>query len=249
MPTSNFTTTTNPHLVYLATFLAHMVPNISTSEALSPTAFLAVCIVSAVLSCALSGRYKIVTIVFAGVSGGSVHLVSLPCYSILRCTRALSSLALSIMLHPSLTGRRILLAVLTILVSIPTVFICVISPRIPVTQNSSCLTFLQYFVHPLLRFCTASTGSFGLVVSIGLLLNPPAKSWANVFERLWVSDGMGWGSSQEKGLTAAWAFFAFIGIVNDWALRRWFGEDPDEVRQFLSFLVPVVPDYIHLEVG
>lgn len=151
------------------------------------------------------------------------------------------------MLHPSLTGRRILLVVLTILVSIPTVFICIISPHIPVTQNNACLTFLPYLVHPILRFCTASTGSFGLVVSIALLLKPPAKSWANVFERLWVSDGVGWGTSQEKGLTAAWAFFTFVGIVEDWALRRWFGEDPDEVCQFFLFLVPVVPDYIHLQ--
>ena len=151
------------------------------------------------------------------------------------------------MLHPSLTGRRILLSVLTILVSIPTGFICIISPRIAATQNNACLNFLQYLVHPLLRFCTASTGSFGLVVSIALLLKPPATSWANVFERLWVSDGVGWGTSQEKGLTAGWAFFAFIGIVGDWALKRWFGEDPDEVRQFLLLLVPVVPDCIHLQ--
>ena len=43
------------------------------------------------------------------------------------------------------------------------------------------------------------------------------------------------------------AFFAFIGIVGDWALKRWFGEDPDEVRQFLLLLVPVVPDCIHLQ--
>ncbi|KAF8735053.1 hypothetical protein AX14_002814 [Amanita brunnescens Koide BX004] len=215
--------------VHLATFLALMVPNISTSESLSPTAFLAVCIMSAVLSCALSGRYKIVTIVFAGISGG-----------------ALSSLALSVMLHPSLTGRRILLVILTILVSIPTVFICTILPRILVTESNTCLAYLQHLVRPLLRFCTASTGSFGLLVSIALLLKPPAKSWANVFERLWVSDGVGWGTSQEKGLTAAWAFFTFFGIVGDWALRSWFGEDPDEKwDDYLSSYVESLPFSSH----
>ncbi|KAF8325349.1 hypothetical protein F5887DRAFT_1085593 [Amanita rubescens] len=197
--------------VHLATFLALMVPNISTSPPLSSTAFLVVCIISAVLSCALSGRYRIATIVFAGISGG-----------------ALTSLALSVMLHPPLTGRRVLLVILTILIGIPTIFVCIVSPHISMTQNNAFLVHLPYLVHPLLRFCTASTGSFGLVLSIALLLKPPAASWANVWDRLWVSNGVGWGTSQEKGLTAAWTFFTCLGIVEDWALRRWLGEDPDE---------------------
>ncbi|SRR6266550_41285 len=79
-----FETTANPQLVHLATFLALMVPNISISAPLSPTAFLVVCILSAVLSCALCGRYRIATIVFASISGGLVLLVFLP-YTVLRC--------------------------------------------------------------------------------------------------------------------------------------------------------------------
>jgi hypothetical protein len=152
-------------------------------------------------------------------------------------TSALTSLALSVMLHPPLTGRRVLLVILTILIAIPTIFVCIVSPHISMTQNNAFLVHLPYLVHPLLRFCTASAGSFGLVLSIALLLKPPAASWANVWDRLWVSNGVGWGSSQEKGLTAAWTFFTCLGIVEDWALRRWLGEDPDEVKQFLLFLL------------
>jgi hypothetical protein len=75
-------------------------------------------------------------------------------------------------------------------------------------------------------------GAFGLVLSIALLSKPPVSGWANVWERLWVKNGdpNDWGTSKEKGLSAAWAVFWVVGIVVDWALRRWVGECPDEVR-------------------
>lgn len=84
--------------------------------------------------------------------------------------------------------------------------------------------------HCAVRFAAASTGAFGLVVSIALLAKIPA--WANVWERLWVAeDPTGtWGTSQEKGLSGGFCLFLAAGIACDWLLKRQFGECPDEVR-------------------
>lgn len=81
--------------------------------------------------------------------------------------------------------------------------------------------------HSAVRFATASTGSFGLVLSIALLSHIP--SWANVWERLWATDGLTWGTSKEKGLSAGFCLFLCAGMASDWLLRRTFGECPDEV--------------------
>jgi len=85
-------------------------------------------------------------------------------------------------------------------------------------------------LRPVLRVCTGATGSFGLVVAIALLLKPQVDAWANVWERLWLKDGTTWGSSKEKGLSAAFGLFMAAGIAADWALKRWIGECPDEAR-------------------
>lgn len=45
-----------------------------------------------------------------------------------------------------------------------------------------------------------------------------------------MNDGDSWGTSQEKGLNAAFCVFTIIGIGTDWLLRRRLGECPDEVR-------------------
>ncbi|EKM51474.1 uncharacterized protein PHACADRAFT_261616 [Phanerochaete carnosa HHB-10118-sp] len=77
-----------------------------------------------------------------------------------------------------------------------------------------------------LRFANASTGSFGLVLSIAILVRNTA--WGNVWERLWVSDGDGWGTSQEKGLSAAYSLLFCAGAACDWLLHVKLGENPDE---------------------
>jgi hypothetical protein len=84
------------------------------------------------------------------------------------------------------------------------------------------------FLHPVLRICTASTGAFGVIVAVSLLIKPQEQGWANAWERLWMSDGE-WGSGKEQGLSAAWAIFFVAGMAADWALKRWIGECPDEV--------------------
>jgi len=129
----------------------------------------------------------------------------------------LMALALCIITHPALQSRIILSAIFLPLFTV-LVLIAGIIPRITYTV-----------MHPILRICTASTGSFGVIGAISLLLKPQEHGWANAWERLWISDGE-WGSSKERGLSAAWAVFFVAGMATDWALHRWIGECPDEVR-------------------
>lgn len=56
------------------------------------------------------------------------------------------------------------------------------------------------------------------------------SSWADIWERLWISDGENWGTSAEHGLTAAFWLFTAIGCAADFLLSRTFGGNPDEVR-------------------
>lgn len=133
------------------------------------------------------------------------------------CISALASLALSVIIHPSLTPRVVLTAIFTSLLTL-LVFFFYFVPK-----------FHSWLLHPTLRFCTSSNGAFGLVLSVSLLLQPRIDAWANVWERLWVQDGDNWGTSKEKGLSAAFCAFLAVGIAVDWALRRWLGECPDEV--------------------
>lgn len=104
--------------------------------------------------------------------------------------------------------------------------------------------------HPFLRVCTASTGAFGVVSSIALLLSPKQEGWSNAWERLFLrssplADQYGvvslpgtaggggrvvWGGGQEEGLSTAFVIFMLAGIAGDWAFRRWIGGCPDQVR-------------------
>ncbi|KAL0564897.1 hypothetical protein V5O48_017139 [Marasmius crinis-equi] len=124
------------------------------------------------------------------------------------------SLALSVITHPSLLSRLIFLAITT-----PILLLFTLLPLIK-------------FQHGALRFALASTGSFGLITSIALLSSlkgGEADITAGVWwYHLFVKDGLGWGSSKEKGLCAAYCLFLLVGSVTDWALRRKFGECPDE---------------------
>ncbi|KAJ7040825.1 hypothetical protein C8F04DRAFT_1082291 [Mycena alexandri] len=179
--------------VHLSTFLSLMVPDISTSSPLNSKSFLAVWILSSVITTFLGGRWKYAALSLVGISGGTLF-----------------ALAVSVMIHPSLLARVIITAVIA-----PTLTLFVLLP-IPRVQHSA------------VRFATASTGAFGLTMSIALLAHIPA--WANVWERLWVpADLTGtWGTSQEKGLTVGFALFLAAGFACDWFLRRKFGECPDE---------------------
>ncbi|KAJ7472228.1 hypothetical protein B0H11DRAFT_2282799 [Mycena galericulata] len=179
--------------VHLSTFLSLMVPAISTSSALNSKSFLAVWLLSCVITTFLAGRWRYFALPFIGISGG-----------------ALFAIAVSVMIHPSLLARIILTAVIA-----PTVTLFVLLP-IPNLQHSA------------VRFATASTGAFGVIVSIALLAKIPA--WANVWERLWVAEDLTgtWGTTQEKGLSAGFCLFLGAGIACDWFLRRKFGECPDE---------------------
>lgn len=82
--------------------------------------------------------------------------------------------------------------------------------------------------HGAVRVGGASLGAFGLVLGGSVLANE--TSWEHVWERLWVSSSTDWGTPQEKGLSAAYAVLVCAGVVADWALKRKFGENPDEVR-------------------
>ncbi|KIM42953.1 hypothetical protein M413DRAFT_443775 [Hebeloma cylindrosporum] len=184
--------------VHLATALALLIPATTSSSTLSPNSFLAVWLLSSIVTTCIAGRYRLATFLFLGISGGT-----------------LTALALCIITHPALQSRIILTAIFLPLFTLLVLMAGVI-PRITYT-----------LLHPMLRICTASTGSFGVIVAISLLVKPQERGWANAWERLWISDGE-WGSSKERGLSAAWAVFFIAGMVTDWALRRWIGECPDE---------------------
>ncbi|KAE9395098.1 hypothetical protein BT96DRAFT_1022092 [Gymnopus androsaceus JB14] len=80
-------------LVHLSTFLALIIPT-SSSSSLSSSAFIAVWILSSVSTAILGGRYILVTLVLAGLSGG-----------------ALFALSVCVIIHPELSTRVILVSV------------------------------------------------------------------------------------------------------------------------------------------
>ncbi|TFY79878.1 hypothetical protein EWM64_g4133 [Hericium alpestre] len=117
------------------------------------------------------------------------------------------ALALVIGLHPALSTRRILLAL----------FICLF-PLMTLLPFRTRLIFL--------RISAASTGAFGLILFIALMAH--ADAWGNVWERLWVGDGAGWGTSVEHGMSAGYWLLLIGGFVSDWLLHRVFGGNPDQ---------------------
>ncbi|KAJ6600796.1 hypothetical protein B0H10DRAFT_2082938 [Mycena sp. CBHHK59/15] len=179
--------------LHLSTFLTLMVPAISSSTPLNAKSFLAVWLLSCLITTFLAGRWRYFALAFVGISGG-----------------ALFALAVSVIIHPSLLARIIITAVFA-----PTLTLFVLLP-IPKVQHSA------------VRFAAASTGAFGLTLSIALLAHIPA--WANVWERLWVEDDLTstWGTTKEKGLSVGFCLFLVVGMATDWLLKRKFGECPDE---------------------
>ncbi|KAH9912699.1 uncharacterized protein BXZ73DRAFT_56051 [Epithele typhae] len=177
--------------VHLSTFLSLLIPNVTSMSALGSGAFLAVWLLSAIASAVLAARWKIAALAFAGLAG----------YSTL-------ALGLSVMLHPSLLTRLILVAIFS-----PIGLLLCLLP-IVATQHTS------------VRIGMSAAGAFGTVQSIALLAHIPA--WTEVWDRLWVSNGSNWGTAQEKGLTATFCLFLLLGTACDWFLRSKFGENPDQ---------------------
>lgn len=119
------------------------------------------------------------------------------------------ALALSVTIHPNLLMRRIFLAVL-----VPILSILTLAPFAR-TQRKS------------IRLAASASGTFGLIMSIALLAH--VQPWSNVWERLWVMDGNGWGSGAERALSAGYWLFLIAGCSADWALKTYCGANPDEV--------------------
>ncbi|CAK5262256.1 unnamed protein product [Mycena citricolor] len=179
--------------VHLTTFLSLMIPAVSTSSPLNSKTFVAVWILSAAITTLSAGRWRLAALAFGGIAGG-----------------ALFGLAVSVIIHPPLIVRIIIVAILS-----STSALVAVLPISSIQPHA-------------VRFSTSAIGAFGLVVSIALLAHIP--SWANVWERLWVDDDLSntWGSGAEKGLAAAFCLFLTLGGVCDWLLKRQFGECPDE---------------------
>lgn len=124
------------------------------------------------------------------------------------CGGASLALAVSVMIHPSLLTRIVLVGVLASTLAVLT--------PLPIARLQPIL----------LRTSSSAAGSFGLVLSISLFSH--TEPWSNVWERLWVHDDIRWGSAQEKGLSAGFFLFLASGVSTDWWLRSKFGESPDQ---------------------
>lgn len=122
---------------------------------------------------------------------------------------AAAALSITVITHPSLITRIVLLAVFTV---VGTVLCLLPFPRVG---------------HIAIRVACASAGSFGVVLCIGIMKRD--ASWGNVWERMWVHDGSDWGTSQEKALSAAYCLLLCAGLACDTFLHHKFGENPDEV--------------------
>ncbi|KAI0714087.1 hypothetical protein C8T65DRAFT_645461 [Cerioporus squamosus] len=177
--------------VHFTTFLALLIPNVSTSKSLSAGAFLAVWLLSAIACSILAARWRFVTLAFAGIAGYSTF-----------------ALAFAVIMHPSLLTRLILVAVFTL--------IGLVMCLLPIARTQ----------HVFVRLAMASVGAFGTILAIALLAH--ILSWTEVWDRLWIKDGSLWGTTQEKGLSAAFCLFVLVGAASDWFLKKKLGENPDE---------------------
>lgn len=118
------------------------------------------------------------------------------------------ALSLCVIIHPSLITR---IAVVAVFVPLLTILVLLPLPR-----------FQPIFV----RLAMSSTGAFGLVVSIATMAH--ISAWENAWDRLWVKESISWGTAHEKGLSAGFCLFLFVGTASDWFLKSRFGENPDQ---------------------
>ena len=129
------------------------------------------------------------------------------------------SLFFTVVCHPGELARSILLAACATISAV------------------LCLLPIPPIRHGALRSAAAWLGALGIIISISILSG--ASDWANVWARLWVSWNPAWGTGIEDGLSAAFVCLAIVGMAVDWLLKRQFGECPDEVCCFRSFLCPL----------
>jgi hypothetical protein len=119
------------------------------------------------------------------------------------------ALSFSVIIHPTLIARVILVVVF---LPIFTVFVL-----LPIHRCQ----------RGFIRTAMSASGSFGVILSIALLAK--VSAWSNVWERLWVSDSIEWGTPQEKGLSTGFCLFLCAGTACDWFLKFRLGENPDQV--------------------
>lgn len=164
---------------------------------------------SAPLSPAVFLFINIVSSLLFSLLSGRFKLAALACTGVAGGVSF--ALILAIVLHPTLLIRHIFVAILTPLSAVATL--------LPVQRTQ----------HAAVRFAAASSGAFSTVVSIALLAHIPG--WSNVWERLWLEISLtnDWGTPPERGLSAAACILLAGGIASDWALKRTFGENPDQV--------------------
>ncbi|KAI9510258.1 hypothetical protein F5148DRAFT_1181046 [Russula earlei] len=183
---------------------------IGYSFGLHLSTFLALVVPNETTSAPLSPRaflavWVLTSIIFATFSGLLEHAA----FAITGITGGTSlALALSVSIHPSLLTRRIFLA---LLVSI------------------SCILTMAPFVRtqrPSIRLTASASGTFGLILCTSLLTH--VQPWSNVWERLWIEDGNGWGTGKERGLSAGYWLILIAGCTVDWALKKFCGGNPDE---------------------
>ncbi|KAG8963666.1 hypothetical protein FRC03_002710, partial [Tulasnella sp. 419] len=73
---------------------------------------------------------------------------------------------------------------------------------------------------------SAFSGALGIVEAIALFRN--VGSWSSPWLALVIKPVVGTRNSAEKGLSAAVCIFAVAGIISDWLLKRYIGENPDK---------------------
>jgi hypothetical protein len=144
-------------------------------------------------------------------------------------TRTALALALSVSIHPNLLTRRIFLALLV------SIFIILTLAPFSRTQRHS------------IRLAASASGTFGTIMSISLLAH--VQPWSNVWERLWIKDGNGWGSGAERALSAGFWLILIAGCLSDWALKRFCGGNPDEVLYAFAPLHSNRPDCTDIGMG
>ena len=128
--------------------------------------------------------------------------------------RGAAALLLSVIVHPSLITRLVLLLLFAIIFLLG-IFLPIRNGRLQ-----------AWFV----RISAAFAGSTTLIIAIALLQR--IDGWAHALLRFVILSENSWGGSKERGLSAAVVLFSVIGVASNWFLSRKFGRNPSEVRQF-----------------
>jgi hypothetical protein len=197
-----------------------VIENHTTARRVSPGGFFALWFIFALASSLISGRWKAPALVFFALCGGYVHgqnrdpKLRLTHLSVANVCRGATALILSVIVHPSLLTRLVLLLLFAIIFLLGT-FLPICSGRLQ-----------PWFV----RMSAALAGSTTLIISIALLQR--IDGWAHALLRFVILNENSWGGSKEEGLSAAVVLFSLIGVASNWFLSRKFGRNPSEVRQF-----------------